>query len=133
VVQAGAGIVAIRIRRASSGRRRQGAGVLKALALAKAGGEYIWRLCLSCLSTTGEQSIACSLAASSSSGAPSPATSDLRPTISAGTRGIARRGGVKVKDVGSSNGPFLNGARITEAIAVENDVITSEVAFRVKE
>src|SRR5207253_7361647 len=33
-------------------------------------------------------------------------------------------GGVKVKDAGSSNGTFLNGARITEAIAVENDVIT---------
>src|SRR5205814_9328882 len=43
-------------------------------------------------------------------------------------------GGVKVKDVGSSNGTFLNGARITEAIAAENDVITfGKVAFRVKE
>src|SRR5206468_4622123 len=43
-------------------------------------------------------------------------------------------GGVKVKDVGSSNGTFLNGARITEAIALENDVITfGKVAFRVKE
>src|SRR5205807_3102009 len=43
-------------------------------------------------------------------------------------------GGVKVKDAGSSNGTFLNGARITEAIAVENDVITfGKVAFRVKE
>src|SRR5207237_901968 len=43
-------------------------------------------------------------------------------------------GGVKVKDVGSSNGTFLNGARITEAIAGENDVITfGKVAFRVKE
>src|SRR5207244_160771 len=43
-------------------------------------------------------------------------------------------GGVKVKDVGSSNGTFLNGARITDAVAVENDVITfGKVAFRVKE
>jgi len=33
-------------------------------------------------------------------------------------------GGVKVKDVGSSNGTFLNGARIAEATAAENDVIT---------
>src|SRR5258707_6927460 len=33
-----------------------------------------------------------------------------------------------------SNGTFLNGARITEALATENDVITfGKVAFRVKE
>src|SRR5204863_236232 len=43
-------------------------------------------------------------------------------------------GGVRVKDVGSSNGTFLNGARIGEATATENDVITfGKVAFRVKE
>ena len=42
-------------------------------------------------------------------------------------------GGVEVKDVGSSNGTFLNGARVTEALAAENDVITfGKVAFRVK-
>src|SRR5207245_9172784 len=41
--------------------------------------------------------------------------------------------GVKVTDVGSSNGTFLNGARVTEAVAAENDVITfGKVAFRVK-
>jgi len=41
--------------------------------------------------------------------------------------------GVEVKDVGSSNGTFLNGARVTEALAAENDVITfGKVAFRVK-
>jgi len=43
-------------------------------------------------------------------------------------------GGVKVKDVGSSNGTFLNGARVAEAVASDNDVITfGKVAFRVKE
>ena len=43
-------------------------------------------------------------------------------------------GGVKVKDVGSSNGTFLNGARITEAIAGESDVVTfGKVAYRVKQ
>ena len=42
-------------------------------------------------------------------------------------------GGVQVKDLGSSNGTFLNGARVTEAVAGENDVITfGNVAFRVK-
>ena len=42
-------------------------------------------------------------------------------------------GGVQVKDAGSSNGTFLNGARVTEAVAGENDVITfGNVAFRVK-
>ena len=42
-------------------------------------------------------------------------------------------GGVRVKDLGSSNGTFLNGARISEATAGENDVITfGKVAYRVK-
>src|SRR5207247_4485509 len=42
-------------------------------------------------------------------------------------------GGVEVKDVGSSNGTFLNGARVTDALAAENDVITfGKVAFRVR-
>ena len=41
--------------------------------------------------------------------------------------------GVHVTDAGSSNGTFLNGARIAEAIAGEDDVITfGKVAFRVK-
>src|SRR5205814_1041893 len=57
------------------------------------------------------------------------------PTISRRHAEVALTdGGVKVKDAGSSNGTFLNGARITEAIAAENDVITfGKVAFRVKE
>jgi len=42
--------------------------------------------------------------------------------------------GVRVKDLGSSNGTFLNGAKITEAEAGPNDVVTfGKVAFRVKE
>jgi adenylate cyclase len=41
---------------------------------------------------------------------------------------------VHVKDLGSSNGTFLNGARITEAEAGANDVVTfGKVAFRVAE
>ena len=41
--------------------------------------------------------------------------------------------GVRVKDLGSSNGTFLNGARVTEAVASENDVVTfGKVAYRVK-
>ncbi len=42
--------------------------------------------------------------------------------------------GVRVKDLGSSNGTFLNGAKIGEAEAGPNDVVTfGKVAFRVKE
>jgi adenylate cyclase len=41
---------------------------------------------------------------------------------------------VRVTDLGSSNGTFLNGAKITEADAGANDVVTfGKVAFRVKE
>jgi adenylate cyclase len=40
--------------------------------------------------------------------------------------------GVRVKDLGSSNGTFLNGARVQQADAVANDVVTfGKVAFRV--
>jgi adenylate cyclase len=49
---------------------------------------------------------------------------ELTPTV----------GGVRVKDLGSSNGTSLNGARVTEADAGPNDVITfGKVAFRVVE
>jgi adenylate cyclase len=42
-------------------------------------------------------------------------------------------GGVRIKDLGSSNGTFLNGARITEAVGTDNDVVTfGKVAYRVK-
>ena len=43
-------------------------------------------------------------------------------------------GGVKVTDLGSSNGTFLNGARVTDAVAAMNDVVTfGKVAYRVVE
>jgi adenylate cyclase len=42
--------------------------------------------------------------------------------------------GVLVRDLGSSNGTFLNGARITEATATDGDVVTfGKVAFHVRE
>jgi adenylate cyclase len=57
------------------------------------------------------------------------------PTISRRHAEIAlTETGVLVKDLGSSNGTFLNGAKITEAEAGANDVITfGKVAFRVKD
>ena len=88
------------------------------------------------LSTTGEQSI--DLQPGRVVVVGRAVTSDVPiydPTISRKhAELILTDGGVKVKDVGSSNGTFLNGARITEAVAAENDVITfGKVAFRVKD
>jgi adenylate cyclase len=46
----------------------------------------------------------------------------------------AEDGGVRVKDLGSANGTFLNGSRISDAKAAPNDVVTfGKVAFYVKE
>jgi adenylate cyclase len=88
------------------------------------------------LSTTGEQSI--DLQPDRIIVVGRAVTSDVPiydPTISRRHAEVSLTdGGVKVKDAGSSNGTFLNGARISEAIAAENDVITfGKVAFRVKE
>ena len=88
------------------------------------------------LSTTGEQSI--DLQPGRVVVVGRAVTSDVPiydPTISRRHAEVSLTdGGVKVKDVGSSNGTFLNGARITEALATENDVVTfGKVAFRVKE
>ena len=88
------------------------------------------------LSTTGEQSI--DLQPGRIVVVGRAVTSDVPiydPTISRRHAEVSLAdGGVKVKDVGSSNGTFLNGARISEALATENDVITfGKVAFRVKE
>jgi adenylate cyclase len=88
------------------------------------------------LSTTGEQSI--DLQPGRVVVVGRAVTSDVPiydPTISRHHAEVSLAdGGVKVKDVGSSNGTFLNGARISEAVAGENDVITfGKVAFRVKE
>ena len=88
------------------------------------------------LSTTGEQSI--DLQPGRVVVVGRAVTSDVPiydPTISRRHAEVSLvDGGVKVKDVGSSNGTFLNGARISEALATENDVVTfGKVAFRVKE
>jgi len=56
------------------------------------------------------------------------------PTISrAHAQVTAQDAGLHVKDLGSSNGTFLNGSRITEAVAAPNDVVTfGKVAFYVR-
>ena len=66
------------------------------------------------------------------------ATSDVPiydPTISRRHAEVAlANGGVQVKDLGSSNGTFVNGARVTEMVAGVGDVVTfGKVAFRVRD
>jgi adenylate cyclase len=66
------------------------------------------------------------------------ATSDVPiydPTISRRHAELALApNGVQVRDLGSSNGTFLNGSRITEATGVDGDVVTfGKVAFHVRE
>jgi adenylate cyclase len=87
------------------------------------------------LSTTGEQAI--DLQPGRTVVVGRAVTSDVPiydPTISRKHAEVALADtGVRVKDLGSSNGTFLNGARVTEAVAAENDVITfGKVAYRVK-
>jgi len=88
------------------------------------------------MSTSGEQSIDLQLGRKLVVGR--AVTSDVPiydPTISRRHAEIAlTENGVRVTDLGSSNGTFLNGAKITEAEAGANDVVTfGKVAFRVKE
>src|SRR6266850_180343 len=88
------------------------------------------------LSTAGEQSIDLQLGRKLVVGR--AVTSDVPiydPTISRRHAEIVLTdSGVRVTDLGSSNGTFLNGAKITEAEAGANDVVTfGKVAFRVKE
>ena len=88
------------------------------------------------VSTSGEQSIDLQLGRTLVVGR--AVTSDVPiydPTISRRHAEIAlTNGGVRVKDLGSSNGTFLNGARVTEAEAASNDVVTfGKVAFRVQD
>src|SRR6266851_5777158 len=87
-------------------------------------------------STSGEQSIDLQLGRKLVVGR--AVTSDVPiydPTISRRHAEIVlTESGVRVTDLGSSNGTFLNGAKITEAEAGANDVVTfGKVAFRVKE
>src|SRR6267143_1070680 len=88
------------------------------------------------LSTSGEQSIDLQLGRKLVVGR--AVTSDVPiydPTISRRHAEIVlTESGVRVTDLGSSNGTFLNGAKITEAEAGANDVVTfGKVALRVKE
>jgi adenylate cyclase len=87
-------------------------------------------------STAGDQSIDLQLGRTLVVGR--AVTSDVPiydPTISRRHAEIAlTESGVRVTDLGSSNGTFLNGAKITEAEAGANDVVTfGKVAFRVRE
>ncbi len=86
------------------------------------------------LSTSGDQSI--DLAPGRTLVVGRAVTSDVPiydPTISRRHAELSLApAGVRVKDLGSSNGTFLNGARITQADATTNDVITfGKVAFKV--
>jgi len=85
---------------------------------------------------TGEQTI--DLPSSGSVLVGRAATSDapiFDPTISRRHAELhLQPGGVLVRDLGSSNGTFLNGARVTEASATDGDVVTfGKVAFHVRE
>src|SRR5213596_177529 len=126
-----------RIRHASSGRpRTRRRPCSRRWRSPRPEGEVYLAPVFKLLSTTGEQSI--DLQPGRNVVVGRAVTSDVPiydPTISRRHAEVSLiDGGVKVKDAGSSNGTFLNGARITEAIAVENDVITfGKVAFRVKE
>jgi adenylate cyclase len=88
------------------------------------------------ISTAGEQSIDLQLGRTLVVGR--AVTSDIPiydPTISRRHAEVSlTETGVLVKDLGSSNGTFLNGAKVAEAEAAANDVVTfGKVAFRVKE
>src|SRR5574341_1238252 len=88
------------------------------------------------MSTSGEQSTDLQLGRKLVVGR--AVTSDVPiydPTISRRHAEIVlTENGVRVTDLGSSNGTFLNGAKVTEAEAGPSDVVTfGTVAFRVKE
>jgi adenylate cyclase len=57
------------------------------------------------------------------------------PTISRQHAQIsAQNGGILVKDLGSANGTFLNGSKITEAVATPNDVVMfGKMSFYVRD
>ena len=86
------------------------------------------------LSISGDQSI--ELAAGKTLVVGRAVTSDVPiydPTISRRHAEITLTdAGVRIKDLGSSNGTFLNGAKVADGDAAENDVVTfGKVAFKV--
>jgi adenylate cyclase len=88
------------------------------------------------ISTSGEQTI--DLAPGRRIVVGRAATSDVPiydPTVSRRHAELALAdSGVQVKDLGSSNGTFVNGGRVTDAVANGGDVVTfGKVAFRVRE
>jgi adenylate cyclase len=88
------------------------------------------------IAASGDQTV--DLPASGSKLVGRAATSDVPifdPTISRRHAEVQLApSGVFVRDLGSSNGTFLNGARITETTATDGDVITfGKVAFHVRE
>jgi len=87
------------------------------------------------LSTGGDQTI--DIPSSGSLVVGRAATSDVPiydPTISRRHAEVSLEdGGVQIRDLGSSNGTFLNGSRITDAIAEDGDVVAfGKVAFHVR-
>jgi adenylate cyclase len=86
--------------------------------------------------TTGNQSVDLSFGVTVLVGR--AATSDVPiydPTISRRHAELTLApNGAQIRDLGSSNGTFLNGSRITEALAVDGDLVTfGKVAFHVRE
>ncbi len=87
------------------------------------------------IGTTGEQSVDLPLGRVLVVGR--AVTSDVPiydPTISRRHAEVTETdGGVKVKDLGSSNGTFVNGTRVAEAVVTEGDVVAfGKVAFNVR-
>src|SRR5256712_3844820 len=126
-----------RIRHASSGRpRTRRRPCSRRWRSPRPEGEVYLAPVFKLLSTTGEQSI--DLQPGRTVVVGRAVTSDVPiydPTISRRHAEVSLTdGGVKVKDVGSSNGTFRSGARIPGATPAETDVIPfGKVAFRVKE
>lgn len=88
------------------------------------------------LSTTGDQSVELTPGRTLVVGR--AVTSDLPiydPTVSRRHAEISYvNGGVRVKDLGSSNGTFVNGEQVTEVVARRDDIVTfGKVAFKVIE